>query len=79
MIRFFDPSSTINDKGQRVPYKPERYKQIIREQIFISKNSAASYSDSESMTPFEREMWVKVLDDQNKEINEAINNKNKPQ
>lgn len=77
MIHFFDPSLTTDERGESVPYKPERYKIIVKEQLYISKNSAASYSDTENMTPFEREIWVRSISKQNQEFNDQINNQKK--
>ena len=73
MTTFFDPNLTTDGKL----YKPERYKEVVKEEIYISKNTSTPYSDVENMTPFERDIWINAIDESNKEMNEILEEKSK--
>lgn len=56
----FDPP-TINPETGRT-YKQERYEQILEEQVMISYVSKGiSITDTDYMTPFDRQLVLKIL------------------
>ena len=60
------------------PYAPQRYKEIIKEQVALSyyTKGGVSYSDSDSMTPYERkianQVMREILDESAKQQADAI-------
>ena len=55
-----DPPKTKD--GQ--PYGPYRYKEIVRECYFITKNSGVIREDIMKMTPIEREYFIEFIQDE---------------
>lgn len=63
-----DPQSIKDDNGNEIPYGPYRYKEIVKELYYISKNIHTSYNDLQKITPLERKYLIELLiDDINKE------------
>lgn len=58
-MNFFDPLSTYDGK----PFKREKYKSIIQEQVILSylTKGGVTYGDSEMMTPHEREIALSAI------------------
>ena len=50
------------------PYAPARYKQIVTECYYLSKNLNTSYSDLLKVTPLERKYMLELL---NKEADQV--------
>lgn len=65
---FLDPQLTSDGK----PYGPFRYKQIVRERYYISKNINTSYNDIGQMTPIEREYLLEFITEDIKKNNKII-------
>lgn len=63
---FFDPALTSDGK----PYRPQRYKEIVKERYLISKHTGMSYNDSADMTPQERTMVLSFVVEDYKKIEE---------
>ena len=63
-----DPQKTKD--GQ--PYGPYRYKEIVRECYFITKNSGVTREDIMSMTPVEREYFIEFIQDEAERTKEYI-------
>ena len=66
-----DPLKTNDGK----PYGPERYKSIVQERYFITKNSGVSYEDTGKMTPTERELYVSFILEEFAKTKEAMDKK----
>ena len=56
-MSFLDPQLT-NDKK---PYAPLRYKKLIKDIYYITRNTHISYDDVMNMTPTEREYILSFL------------------
>lgn len=54
------------------PYGPYRFKEIIKEQYLISKSINTSFNDLEQITPRERELLIEFILDDNKKVNQMI-------
>ena len=54
------------------PYGPERYKTIVKEKYYISKNINTSYKDIGDITPTEREYLLQFIEDDLKRTKETI-------
>lgn len=67
-MSFLDPQLTKDGK----PWGPERYKAIVKERYFISKSINTSYSDTGNMSPTERELILKYIDEDNKRTKEML-------
>ena len=65
---FLDPILTKDGK----PYGPARYKEIVKECFYISKNINTSYTDLMNITPLERRFMVEFLVDEAKKTQEII-------
>lgn len=63
-----DPKLTKD--GQ--PYGPYRYKEIVQERYFISKNINTSYNDIGKITPTEREYILKFIVDEQKQAKKRL-------
>lgn len=63
-----DPQLTNDGK----PYGPFRYKEIVRERWFISKNINTSYNDLGKITPRERDYLIDFIIDEQKRTSEYI-------
>lgn len=80
-MSFFDP--LLTEDGE--PYAPIRYKSIVFEEYYISRNINMTYEDVERMTPYERKLILKNISDENTDQSEQLNgiiekaNKNKQQ
>ena len=59
-LNFLDPQKTPDGK----PYGPIRYKEIVQERFYISKNLNTSYADTGNITPTEKEYLIDfIIDD----------------
>ena len=67
-LNFLDPQSTKDGK----PYGPYRYKNIVKERYYISKNTNISYTDTGNMTPLEREYIMEFVTDDLKKTKEML-------
>ena len=70
-MSFFDPVWTSDGKL----YKPERYRDIIKERYEISKNLNTSYVEVGNISPLERSYLIQLIIDDLKrkhEITERI-------
>jgi diketogulonate reductase-like aldo/keto reductase len=63
-----DPQLTKDGK----PYGPQRYKQIVKECYYITKNTNTSYSDILMMHPSEREFMLEFITDEMKRMQEQM-------
>lgn len=54
------------------PYGPERYKTIVKERYYITKNINTSYKDIGDITPTEREYLLQFIEDDLKRTKETI-------
>lgn len=70
---FLDPQLTSDGK----PYGPYRYKQIVKERYWISKNINTSYNDAGKLTPTEREYLLEFIADEIKQTNKLIEQRKK--
>lgn len=59
------------------PYGPIRYKQIVKDRYWISKNINTSYKDVGQMTPIEREYLLEFISDEIKQTNALLEQKKK--
>lgn len=69
-----DPQLTKDGK----PYGPFRYKELVKECYFITKNTHTTYEDVLNMTPNERSLILSFLLEEAKQIEkkqEEIRNK----
>lgn len=67
-LNFLDPQLTKDGK----PYGPQRYKQIVKECYYITKNTNTSYSDILKMHPSEREFMLEFITDEMKRMQEQM-------
>lgn len=67
-MNFLDPQLTNDGK----PYGPFRYKEIVKERWFISKNINTSYNDLGKITPRERDYLLEFIVDEQKRTEEYI-------
>lgn len=65
---FLDPELTSEGK----PYKPERYKQIVKERYAIARNANITYQDTGEMTPTERRLILQFLVEEQEQQKELI-------
>lgn len=65
---FLDPQLTNDVK----PYGPWRYKEIVKECYFITKNTSTTYSDILQMTPTERGYILEFLQEEFKKQQEQL-------
>ena len=72
-MNFLDPQSTKDGK----PWGPTRYKQIVRERYFISKNINTSYEDTGLITPLERDYLLEFIDEDLKRTKEMLDKNQK--
>ena len=63
-----DPQTMNNGE----PYGPIRYKEIVKERWFIAKQSHIGYSDTEQMTPIERQYILEFISEEYQKTKEAI-------
>jgi hypothetical protein len=54
------------------PYGPWRYKEIVKECYFITKNTSTTYSDILQMTPTERGYILEFLQEEFKKQQEQL-------
>lgn len=54
------------------PYKPERYKDIVKERYLISRHINTSYSDLDNITPLERRYLLDFIEDDLKRRHEEM-------
>lgn len=67
----------FDEKGR--PLGPILYKNICRERYDISRHTHTSYTDTGTITPLEREYILQfILDDKNRQHEEIMRLKNKP-
>lgn len=66
-----DPQTTNNGEL----YAPIRYKELVKERWFIAKNSNIPYSDTENMTPTERNYIMEFIADEFQRTKEAMDKK----
>lgn len=62
------------------PYGPWRYEQLVKECYVISKNSNTSFEDIKKVTPTERKLLLKFINEEalkTQELIEQTKNKNK--
>lgn len=75
-LNFFDPTLTSDGK----PYGPERLKEIVKERYIITKHTNTSYTDTSSITPYERRLLIDFiiedLEQEKKAIEENLKRKN---
>lgn len=65
---FLDPQLTKEGN----PYGPERYKEIVKERYYISKNINTSYNEVGKMTPTERYYIIEFINQELKKQEEFI-------
>ena len=65
-----DPPLTSDGK----PYAPIRWKQIVKERFFISKNINTSYLDTGKITPRERAYLLEFIHDEAVKTREYLDN-----
>jgi len=53
------------------PYAPYRYKQIVSECYYLSKNCNTSYTDLLKITPLERKYMLELLNKEAERLAEA--------
>lgn len=53
------------------PYAPYRYKQIVTECYYLSKNCNTSYTDLMKITPLERRYMLELLNKEAEKMQEA--------
>ena len=73
---FLDPLWVKDKNGNKVPYGPIRYNEIVKECYLISKCIHTSYLDLMEVTPHERELFISYIADE-AEKNKELLNKNK--
>ena len=54
------------------PYGPKRYKDLVRECYFISKNSSTTYTEVLKMIPTERLYITELIQLENQETNKML-------
>lgn len=54
------------------PYGPIRYKELVRECYFISKNSSTTYKEVLSMTPTERVYITELIQAERREQDKML-------
>lgn len=64
---FLDPQLTKEGK----PYAPFRYKQIVQECYYLSKNCNTSYTDLMKITPLERKYMLELLNKEAEKLQQA--------
>lgn len=70
---FSDPHQLVkNDKGEEVPYGLYRYDELVRECYFISSSINTSYTDLLDITPKEKNLLIRYINEKNKAEQEAI-------
>lgn len=67
-VNFLDPK--LSPSGE--PYGPWRYKEIVKECYFISKNCNTSYVDLMNITPVERNYLLEFIQDEIRKTQEAV-------
>lgn len=63
-----DPTLTKDNK----PYGPVRFKEIVQERYFISKNINTSYNDIGKIAPIEREYLLEFIVDEQKQTQKKL-------
>lgn len=58
---FLDPQFRPDGKL----YAPERFKEIVKEQYFISKSINTSFTDVDHISPRERELLIQYINESN--------------
>lgn len=66
-----DPQTTNNNQ----PYGPIRYKEIVKERWYIAKHSNIPYSDTENITPTERNYILEFISEDFQRNKEAMEKK----
>lgn len=77
LTNFLDPQSIKGKDGQVKPYAPSRFKEIIQERYWISKNINTSYIDTLKITPLERKYILEFISDEIQKTNKLIEDKKK--
>ena len=54
------------------PYGPFRYKEIVQERYFITKNTHITYNETGEMTPIERDYIVQFIIDDDRKNKEKL-------
>jgi hypothetical protein len=54
-----------------VPYGPIRYKEIVKERYLISKHTNTSYTDTDTITPTERNYLIEFITEELQKQQEA--------
>lgn len=67
-MSFLDPQLTKEGK----PWGAERYKAIVKERYYISKNMNTSYKDVGDITPTEREYLLRFIEEDLKRTKETL-------
>lgn len=70
-MNFLDPALTADGK----PYGPERFKKIVEERYLISKCMNTSYLDVGKITPTERDILIKLINEDRKRREERLSKK----
>lgn len=71
---FLDPQLIRNEEGKLIPYGPFRYEAIVKEQYWITKELHTSYLDLEQITPKDRSLLLRFIDEDNKKAEEHLKN-----
>ena len=71
-VNFLDPKLTSDGK----PYGPWRYKNIVQECYWITKNCNTSYVDILKITPREKDYLLEFISDEIQKTNERIKKAN---
>ena len=73
-MSFSDPRQLIKlpEDGREVPYGVWRFDQIVKECYFISDSIHTSYKDLLDITPKEKNLLIKYINEKNKAEREAM-------
>lgn len=67
-LNFLDPQ--FDSEGK--PWGPQRYKQLVRECWYITKNVHTSYNEVLKMNPTERKTLLDFISEDNKKRQESL-------
>ena len=70
-VNFLDPSLTADGK----PYGPEKFKKIVEERYVISKWLHTSYLDVGKITPTEKDILIKLINEDRERREKNLNKK----
>lgn len=60
------------DNGEEIPYGVWKFNELVRECYFISDNIHTSYKDLLEITPKEKSLLIKYINDKNKAEKDAL-------